>query len=157
MFWRRWLSSWHTPGLWLQSYPEEEFGAVGGMVLAARRHLAVFLSVMFQVCVAVFLLRSPLFFLIFCTFQMSPPPQIPPEIACCCQAQVLLPEESEVGPTGGPRPSPLCPSFLRCAGRLPGASECMVRPCSEPPCSLFNASGLQQLNFMISSYHSVYW
>lgn len=37
--------------------------------------------------------------LTFCTFQMSPPPQIPPEIARGRQAQVLLPEESEVGLT----------------------------------------------------------
>lgn len=48
------------------------------------------------VCACLPSLSIPLF-LTFCTFQMSPPPQIPSETAHGRQAQVLLPEESEVG------------------------------------------------------------
>ena len=62
------------------------------------------------------ILKKSLFFLTHCTFQMPPPPQIPPEIACGCQAQVLLAEESEVGPTGGPHPSPQAPHPHRVVG-----------------------------------------
>lgn len=78
---------------------------------------------------------TPLFFLTLCTFQMPPPPQIPPEIACGCQAQVLLAEESEVGPTAGPHPSPHAPHSHRAVGGSlgPASAWCHLAPSLPDP------------------------
>ena len=102
-------------------------------VLVAQRRAAV--------CPSVCLSRSrrlclssppvtPLFFLTLCTFQMPPPLQIPPEIACGCQAQVLLAEESEVGPAGGPHPRPHAPHTHRAVGGSlgPASAWCHLAP-----------------------------
>lgn len=75
----------------------------------------------FQESVVVLLLRASLSFLTFRTFQMSPA-QIPPETARGCQAQVLLPEESEVGRLEAP-PSPLGPWHVVSS---PRACKCMA-------------------------------
>lgn len=64
----------------------------------AQCHSAVFVCYVPGICGCLPSLSIPLF-LTFRTFQMSLPPQIPSETAHGRQAQVLLPEESEVGLT----------------------------------------------------------